>query len=150
MRCLVPLLLSLLLIGCIPMPPYHVPTSRSNVPERPPDWMVPGITTLADVLLHVGEPDHSTLDERVMSWVAQDKFGGGVLIVAVGNAGGFFGMELQRERRLMVWFDDHETLDHSDVQTGMCTPGVVNFGNSTTEFSVDCLRPMPGTFQSVE
>ena len=140
MRSVLVFVLPVLRAACVPIPPNHSSTTRSNVPDKAPGWIVPGCTTLADVLLREGEPDGGALDERTLSWTRVDGLGGGLLIIPV-PAGGIaaFGLTEERHTRMVVRFDRNEVAEGCDVQSASCASGIVGAGNASSEFGGHCL-----------
>lgn len=133
----------MLLGGCVPIPPRHAPTARANVPRGLPDWLQPGRTTLADVLLHLGEPDSTTDDERTLVWVSVDRLGGGLLLIRAGSATGGLAAVAERYRRLVVRFGGDRIVTERWLQSAVCTSGMWGAGTASSEFGGDCLPPLP-------
>lgn len=73
------------LTGCLIIPTnYYIDASRQNVSEVSPAAIVPGKTTRQDLLLTLGEPDASSLDETEFWYVATKT----KAIIIIGNRGG--------------------------------------------------------------
>jgi len=86
--CGVSALVSALLTGCLIFPlGYYTEPSRKNVSERPPDKIVPGVTSREEVLLLLGEPDKASADEREF-WYIAEKAVWGWMLLAPGPGGG--------------------------------------------------------------
>ncbi len=137
-----------LLAACVPIPPYHatcrpispnecLPT-RANVPEDVPTWLEPGRTTLADVFLHLGEPDEARPDGRTLGWQTVDMLGGGLLLIPTGYQVGVLEADARRHRRLVVQFDSNGVVIDATLQSATCMFSfflVAGFGG-------DCLPPL--------
>ena len=111
MRVIVLLLLFLASAGCVPIiyPARYEAPSRQNLADAVPAFIEAGRTTMADVVMTLGDPDTVAADE---SWVAyasayREGGGGAVLVLAGGGQVGLLGAALKQMlyRRLLVRFD---------------------------------------------
>ena len=137
-----------LLAACVPIPPYHatcrpispnecLPT-RANVPEDVPTWLEPGRTTLADVFLHLGEPDEARPDGRTLGWQTVDMLGGGLLLIPTGYQVGVLEADARRHRRLVVQFDSNGVVIDATLQSATC----MSISLGTAFLGSDCLPPL--------
>ncbi|MHC1698753.1 MAG: outer membrane protein assembly factor BamE [Geobacteraceae bacterium] len=63
---------ALTLSGCLIIPTdYYTNYSRKNITENPPDKIIPGMTTRAEVLQILGEPDNTSPDEAELWYIAE-------------------------------------------------------------------------------
>lgn len=111
MRALGVLLLALAMSGCVPIiyGARYEASSRQNLTDEVPAFIEAGRTTMAEVVLALGDPDTVAADE---SWVAyasayREGGGGAALVLAGGSQMGLLGgaREQMLYRRLLVRFD---------------------------------------------
>jgi hypothetical protein len=105
------LLLALAMSGCVPIlyGARYEASSRQNLADEVPAFIEGGRTTMADVVLALGDPDTVAADESWVAWVSAYREGGGgaaLVLVGGGNAG-LLGAarEQMLYRRLLVRFD---------------------------------------------
>jgi hypothetical protein len=111
MKALGVLLLALAMSGCVPIvysARYDKP-SRQNLTDEVPAFIEQGRSTMADVLLALGDPDTVAADE---SWVAytstyREGGGGAALVLVGGGQAGLLGAARRQMlyRRLLLRFD---------------------------------------------
>lgn len=128
--------LALLMTGCIPvvMSEGYLRQSRQNVPDEVPSFIETGRTTMADVVLALGEPDTVAANESWLAYVSRyrESGGGAVLLVGAGYTGGALGgvSEQMLYRRLIVRFDTVGTVTAAELDTRRCRDSDVVFGTS--------------------
>ena len=147
MKPLVVVLLALAMTGCIPIiyPARYMKPSRQNLSEAVPAFIEAGRTTLADVVLTLGDPDTVAADE---SWVAyastyREGGGGAALVLAGGGQVGLLGGASKQMlyRRLLVRFDDAGLVQEATLDVVDCTEADFFIGQSASSsppcFDVD-------------
>jgi hypothetical protein len=93
------------LSGCIPVPipPLGYPgESRTNLPDRVPDFIVKGKTTREQVLFALGAPDAYAADGGWMAYRSSRHAGGVAFVVGGGYSAGVVGPVSGYENRLLV------------------------------------------------
>lgn len=103
--------------GCVPLLPRPESGSRTNLPETVPAFIRIGESTRADVMLGLGEPEASAVND---SWVmyASRYSKGGVLVIGNGTGGG--AIERMRYQRLIVRFDADGIVMHTLAESANC------------------------------
>lgn len=106
--------------GCIviPTPEYDSGTARANLKKETAARIQPGISTRADVILALGEPDAVSADERRMAYRAEK-------VVAVWIAGGGYSAasgEITRDRYLVVEFDEKGVVQNRQASSQLFLP----------------------------
>lgn len=123
--CIGWLAVCLLAAGCVPVPiaPHNI-WMRRNIGATLPVKIVPNQTTMADVLLALGEPDTVTTvgGTTRMVWTAGHSEGGigGILLAPMAGvawAGGVMTMEYQR---WVIVFDAHGIVLSSRYEERTC------------------------------
>ncbi len=97
MRAALPLLSAAVLCGCLPVPVLptgDTPGSRSNLPGSVPEFMIPGRTTRAQVLLRLGEPDHRGRDDGCFVYFRKSVEGGVAFLYGGAMRGGVIGVPM--------------------------------------------------------
>ena len=111
MKALGVLLLALAMTGCVPIiyPARYEKPSRQNLTDTVPAFIETGRTTMADVVLALGDPDTVAADESWIAYASAYREGGGgaVLVLAGGGQVGLLGGARKQMlyRRLLVRFD---------------------------------------------
>ncbi len=115
------LLTATLLLGCvipIPVPARYHYSSRQNMSQGVPEFIVQGKTTREEVLLALGQADGAALDE---SWLcygcAYGKGGVVVFIYPVPAAPTFESVEYTR---LVVYFDESGVVERTQFEKRTC------------------------------
>jgi len=136
MRVIAVLLLALGMTGCIPIiysERYEKP-SRQNLTDTVPAFIEAGRTTMADIVLALGDPDTVAADE---SWVAyasayREGGGGAALLVAGGGQAGLLGGARKQMlyRRLLVRFDAEGVVTAATLDLVHCGNDVVFIGDA--------------------
>lgn len=124
---LAPLML-LTLSACIIVPFPSFPGGRTylrgNVDQKAASAVIPGTTTMADLVLKYGEPDGSGPDGTWMAWTGAENHGGTGLFIAVGayysGAATYNIYENVEYRRLRVTFDRSGHATHASLDTKSC------------------------------
>jgi hypothetical protein len=129
------------LSGCpIPIPPLgYSSDSRTNLPDRVPEFIVKGVTTREAVLLGLGAPDSYSPDGRWFAYRSERHTGGIIFVVAAGGGAGGAGVMGYQERLLMVRFDANSVVTDATLQDRICPRGAVAIGSAGGE-SPPCLR----------
>jgi hypothetical protein len=111
MRIVGVVLLALAMSGCVPIvygSRYEAP-SRQNLADAVPASIEAGRTTMADVVLALGDPDTVAADESWLAYVSRYRKGGAgaALVLAGGGEMGLLGgaQKQMLYRRLLVRFD---------------------------------------------
>ena len=93
----------LLQTGCIVLPTPHMDTgeTRRNIGSQTPAQFKPGKTTRTDVLLTLGEPDATSVDERKIAYHSQKMVG----VLLVGGYGTGAAAPLTKDDYLVCEFD---------------------------------------------
>ncbi len=119
-----------LLYGCAPVPwvvgsGYHY-DSRTNIYATVPDFIVAGKTTRREVLLQMGEPDASWIDESVIAYSAAYDTGGAAVFMMFGGPAGSpvgalpIGGGETEFRRLVVSFDPQGVVRDARLEKKRC------------------------------
>lgn len=129
MKALGVLLLVLGMTGCVPIiysERYEKP-SRQNLSDVVPAFIEAGRTTMADVVIVLGDPDTVAADESWLAYASAYREGGGgaALVIAGGGQAGLLGGARKQMlyRRLLVRFD-------ADGVVTAATLDVVKCGNN--------------------
>lgn len=111
-----------LLAACpVPIPPLgYESTSRHNLPEQSPDFIVPGTTRRAEVLLALGAPDRAAEDERWFTYFSSQHRGGIALVAGGGGTAGAITVQGYLERRLVVRFDAAGVVESAAFEERLC------------------------------
>lgn len=122
-------LLSTALTGCIvvPLSERPSPDRRQNITGEVPAFIVAGVTTRADVLLRLGEPDGTSAHDLQFTYTKGVQTGGQALLMcaAAGCIGGSFSkMDYDR---LTIQFDDKNVVTSSWHERISCNES--DFGN---------------------
>jgi hypothetical protein len=139
---------ALTLVGCIPLPvpaAGYLPASRSNLPDRQPEFIVPGKTTRQDVLLQLGSPDSEGEDR---SWIVYSSLldaGGYVLADPTLRLG--VGKRDIVERQLVVRFGADSVVTEAAFKEVRCQLGTVDLARWDTGA---CLPLEPGESASAD
>lgn len=129
-----------LLAGCVPVPlaSGYQDASRQNVPASVPDAIVQGVSSRADVLLALGEPDRSADDESWFLYGSVYSKGGLMLVGAIGGPYSAalvgIGEETMRYRLLTVRFDAKGIVSGVELTQRLCREwlgGVAGSGSSS-------------------
>lgn len=116
------------LVSCVPIPYPHVtsegyePGSRENLPERVPDFIVPGQTTRDDVRNMLGWPDGAAPDQSLYSYgtVWREKATTrGYVVVGILPPSDRHTIKV-RVRRLLVRFDTAGRVASAEMQQKEC------------------------------
>jgi len=149
MKALGILLLMLALSGCVPIiysERYEKP-SRQNLADTVPAFIEAGHTTMADVVLALGDPDTVAADESWIAYASAYREGGGgaALVVAGGGQAGLLGGARKQMlyRRLLVRFDAGGLVTDASLDVVKCGNNVVFIGDAYDSlppcFDVDSL-----------
>lgn len=111
-----------LLAGCIPIPVRNpsgpIPQSRDPISEQRWSKFVSGVTTRAEVLLALGEPDSRGPGDKQFSYISAVGLGGvswwDVPLVSV------VGGESYRVQRLLIRFDDVGIVSAVEPESRTC------------------------------
>jgi len=149
MRVIAVLLLALGLTGCVPIiySARYEKSSRQNLSDTVPAFIETGRTTMADVVLALGDPDTVAADE---SWVAyastfREGGGGAALVLAGGGQVGLLGGASKQMlyRRLLVRFDAAGVVKESRLDIVDCSEADFFVGQTSSSsppcFDVDSL-----------
>lgn len=122
MTCLLLSILPSLLSGCVPVrlpPAGHVLSSRVELPDRVPDFIVTGRTTRKDVLATLGEPDGRGADERWWAYSSLFDEGGVAWITPLPNLPFNVNVALV-ERQLVIKFDASNNVSDATLRVARC------------------------------
>jgi hypothetical protein len=130
-----------MLMGCvIPLPPMSPAGTRDDIGDHVPQFIIPGVTTREDVLMHLGEADSFSGDQSELYYMARINRGGIVLFIPAGSGGGYMYYRWL-ERTLTVEFDTGGLVKNARLQTEACSShsyGVgVQSGEQTSCVPVD-------------
>lgn len=116
-----------LLAGCpVPIPPFgYSSTSRDNLPDKVPAFIVKGTTTREDVLLTLGAPDSHSPDGHWFAYRSERHTGGIVFVVGAAYSAGGVGVVGYDERLLTVRFDERAIVIDATLENRICPRGVV-------------------------
>lgn len=130
----------LTLSGCpIPIPPLgYSSESRTNLPDRVPEFIVKGVTTREAVLFGLGAPDSYSPDGRWFAYRSERHTGGIIFVVAAGSGAGGAGIMGYNERLLMVRFDASSVVTEATLEDRICPRGAIGIGSAGGE-SPPCL-----------
>jgi hypothetical protein len=141
----------LTLSGCpIPIPPLgYSSDSRTNLPDRVPEFIVKGVTTREAVLLGLGAPDSYSPDGRWFAYRSERHTGGIIFVVAAGAGAAGAGVMGYNERLLMVRFDATSVVTEATLEDRICPRGAAGIGSAGGESS-PCLRiPDPAVAEAL-
>jgi outer membrane protein assembly factor BamE (lipoprotein component of BamABCDE complex) len=89
--------------GCIALPTdYRAADSRENVSAKTSVRLQPGVTTIEDVLLLLGEPEYVSDDGRRIGY-AWARVNAIIIIISTGPGAGV--LEVQRSHLVQISFD---------------------------------------------
>lgn len=130
-----------LLAGCpVPVPPFgYSSTSRDNLPDKVPAFIVKGTTTREDVLLTLGAPDSHSPDGHWFAYRSERHTGGIVFVVGAAYSAGGVGVVGYDERLLTVRFDERAVVIDATLENRICPRGVVA-SSSGGSASPPCLK----------
>ena len=122
MRCTGIVIVAVLLVGCVPLPlaSGDLDTSRRNVGDRLPDFIVAGRTTRADVLLALGEPDMVSEHGAWISYNRATRDSGAAYVFPYGSGAVYF-TESVTYRRLIVYFDEQGAVIDAHADRTTCS-----------------------------
>jgi len=125
-------LLSTTLAGCIVVPLSEKPSPyrRQNITDEVPAFIVAGVTTRADVLLRLGEPDGASAHELQFTYTKGIRTGGVAMVMcaATGCLGG--SSEKMAYDRLTIQFDDKNVVSSFQHERIACSE--TDFGNNAS------------------
>lgn len=120
-RALVPIALAGVLTGCLMIPvDYYAKGSRRNVDADVRAQLQPGVTSMEDVLLLLGEPDQVSTDGRHIGY-AWHRAKAWVLVGAY-YAGG--AAQVQKDYLLRISFDADYRVSAVEMEKAWHVPGV--------------------------
>lgn len=125
-------LLSTTLTGCIVVPLSEKPSldRRQNITDEVPAFIVAGVTTKADVLLMLGEPDGASANELQFTYTKGIRTGGvAIVMCAPGGCGGGSSATMAYDR-LTIQFDDKNVVTSSWHERIRCNES--DFGNNSS------------------
>jgi outer membrane protein assembly factor BamE (lipoprotein component of BamABCDE complex) len=97
------------LAGCLIIPTdYYTDSSRQNTAEKPPETIIPGKTSLEEVLLKLGEPDETSSDETEL-WYDAAKVKAWLI---VGDRGDY----IIRHYLLVIRFDRNGVVESQRIE----------------------------------
>lgn len=112
------------LAACIPIPiPSlgYLGDSRTNLPDRVPEFVVKGETTREQILFALGAPDSHAADGSWMAYSSARHAGGVAFVVGGGYTAGVVGPVSTYERRLLiVRFDANSVVVDAAVEVRRC------------------------------
>ena len=121
-RVLAGIVLAVGLGGCIPLPMLPRGTElRTNLGRIDSMTIADGVTTRAELMLVLGEPDGWLPDGSRMAWTSGRSKGGVAVLFGAGYSGGVVTYERMTYRRLMVVFDPAGRVAGSFVEERNCT-----------------------------
>jgi hypothetical protein len=122
--------------GCVPIvygARYEKP-SRQNVSDAVPAFIEVGRTTMADVVLTLGDPDTVAADESWIAYVSTYREGGGGAVLILGGGGqvGMLGGASKQMlyRRLLVRFDGAGLVKQAKLDVVGCAEADYFLGES--------------------
>ena len=133
---------ALTLGGCVPLPvpaTGYLPASRSNLPDRQPEFIVPGKTKRQDVLLQLGSPDSEAEDRSWFVYSSLLDVGGHLLADPTLRLG--VGKREIVERQLVIRFDAASVVTEAAFKEVRCQLGTVDLARWDTGA---CLPLEPG------
>jgi hypothetical protein len=112
--------LAAVLAGCVlPVIPRNAAWRQTLSPSSC-QFVVPGKTTRADVLLALGEPDYSVGVDATFVYWQSGITGGFVVFLAAGGGGAGAGISNSQELRCEIEFDQSGVVASSLVQISEC------------------------------
>ena len=149
MKVLGILLVAFAMSGCVPIiysERYEKP-SRQNLTDTVPAFIEAGRTTMADVVLALGDPDTVAADESWIAYASAYREGGGgaALVLAGGGQVGLLGGARKQMlyRRLLVRFDAEGVVTDATLDVVKCGNNEFFLGQAVGEappcFDVDSL-----------
>lgn len=130
-RWIVLVLVAGALAGCpVPIPRHYDATSRQNLGPEIQAALVPGVTTRAEVMLLLGEPDGAADDESWLAYGSIYSKGGVVFVLFAGSSGAGAGSEKIEYRRLVVTFDAQGVLREANFVSQDCWEAIAGFGSA--------------------
>ncbi|MDN0084652.1 hypothetical protein QU487_18110 [Crenobacter sp. SG2305] len=115
-------LLLMTLAACIILPLSEGPSpdTRQNITDQVPTFIVAGVTTRAEVLLRLGEPDGTTEHDLQFTYTKGVRTGGlGILMCGGFNCGGGASSKMTYDR-LTIQFDDKNVVTSSRLERISC------------------------------
>lgn len=131
-------LLALAMSGCVPIiyGSRYEGSSRQNLADAVPAFIEAGRTTMAEVVLTLGDPDTVAADESWLVYVSRYRKGGGgaVLVLAGGGQGGLLGGARKQMlyRRLLLRFDAAGVVREATLDVVDCGEADFFIGQSAT------------------
>jgi hypothetical protein len=113
----------MLLTSCvIPIPRSEfVDAMRENVGERVLEFIILGVTTREDVLMHLGEADSLSVVGSELSY-SSGSYRGGVAVFLPAASGGIgYGYQRELQRTLIVEFDEVGLVKSARLETKSCS-----------------------------
>ena len=144
MRAVALLLLVLTTTGCVPIiyPARYERPSRQNLADEVPAFIEAGRTTMADVVLALGDPDTVAADESWVAYTSAYREGGGGAALVLGGGGqvGLLGGAAKQMlyRRLLVRFDGAGIVGEATLDVVDCSEADFFVGQSSSS-SPPCL-----------
>ncbi|MBU6510785.1 MAG: hypothetical protein KGR99_00575 [Betaproteobacteria bacterium] len=139
------------LAGCvpIPIPPGDIASSRRNIGDGVPAFIVTGRTARSEVLLVLGEPDRASEHEELFTYQRVSGEGGVVLLVAGPgtSSGGAISAETVLYRFLTITFDRRGLVTSARSDQVRCRQGAEAIGERVAGFGT-CAYP-PGQAQAL-
>ena len=126
----------------IPIEPRELPSSRSNIGDTPPAFLVAGRTTRADVLLELGEPDQESEHEQFLTYIRVSTEGGVLLLAGAGGQGGAIRSESLLYRFLTIRFDERGVVADARGEQTRCRQAQSGMDSSLSKLG-PCAYP-PG------
>jgi hypothetical protein len=136
MRAIILLVLAVAMSGCFPIiyPARYEKPSRQNLADEVPAFIEAGRTTMADVVLALGDPDTVAADESWVAYVSAYREGGGgaAMVLAGGGQVGLLGGARKQMlyRRLLVRFDAEGVVTDAALDLVHCGNNVVFVGDA--------------------
>jgi hypothetical protein len=125
----------------VPIPPLgYSSTSRDNLPEQVPAFLVKGKTTREEVLLALGAPDSHSPTGEWFAYRSERHTGGVVFVIAGGYHAGAAGIVGYEERLLMVRFDERGVVVEVTFDHAICPRGVVVLDTGAAAQSPRCVK----------
>lgn len=135
------ILITIIISGCVPVP---VPianvgyeNTRRNIPKYYSNIIIPGKTTIIDVVFALGEPDGMAID---YSWVCYGNLynHGGASLVFVGAEFGYTSLYKYMYNRLIIPFNSNGIALDPIFESEECLRSFLEVKNKS-EYSKECL-----------
>jgi len=134
------LLLAFVLSACpVPLPSGYIGASRENLDIGVRNQLKKGVTTRADVLLLLGEPDGIGPDDAWFAYGSVYGRGGVLFVLFAGGGAAGAGGEKMEYRRLVISFDPQGLMTDADFVDRECWEGIVGVGSGGGR-SPPCLK----------